>query len=92
MIHHIQQSCGLNTTQTPTIIYEDNAACIAQVQIDYVKSQLTKHINPSSSMLMNCKRLTKLKYCKLSHVKILQIYSLSHFQHLVLKGAYVELE
>ena len=46
MIHHIQQSCGLNTAQTPTIIYEDNAACVAQVQMGYVKSYLTKHINP----------------------------------------------
>ena len=31
MIHHIQQTCGLNTVQTPTIIYEDNAACVAQI-------------------------------------------------------------
>ena len=46
MIQHIQQSCGLNTAQIPTIIYEDNAACVAQVQMCYVKSQLTKHINP----------------------------------------------
>ena len=32
--------------QTPTIIYEDNAACVAQVQMGYVKSNLTKHISP----------------------------------------------
>ena len=31
MISHIQLTCGLNTVQTPTIIYEDNAACVAQV-------------------------------------------------------------
>ncbi|XP_040252118.1 secreted RxLR effector protein 161-like [Aegilops tauschii subsp. strangulata] len=46
MIGHIQQTCGLNTVQTPTIIYEDNAACVAQVQMGYVKSNLTKHISP----------------------------------------------
>ena len=46
MIDHIQQTCGLNTVQTPTIIYEDNVACVALVQTDYVKSNLTKHINP----------------------------------------------
>jgi hypothetical protein len=29
---------------SPTIIYEDNAACIAQIQSGYVKSNVTKHI------------------------------------------------
>ena len=44
MILHIPQTCGLNTVQTPTIIYEDNAACcVAQVQSGHVKSNL---INP----------------------------------------------
>ena len=46
VIGHIQQTCGLNTVQTPTIIYEDSAACVAQVQMGYVKSNLTKHISP----------------------------------------------
>ena len=45
MIHHIQQTCGLNTVQTPTIIYKDNAGCVAQVQSGYVKSNLTKHMS-----------------------------------------------
>ena len=45
MTGHIQMTCGLNTIQTPTIIYEDNAACVAQVQTGYVKRNLTKHIN-----------------------------------------------
>lgn len=30
----------------PTIIYEDNQACIAQVQQGYIKSDRTKHIDP----------------------------------------------
>src|SRR3954470_14969802 len=46
VVSHIQMSCVLNTVQTPTIIYEDNAACVAQVQMGYVKSNLTKHISP----------------------------------------------
>jgi hypothetical protein len=29
---------------SPTIIYEDNTACIAQMQLGYVKSNITKHI------------------------------------------------
>lgn len=46
MISHIQKSCGLSTANTPTIIYEDNAACVTQMQMGYVKSNLTKHIIP----------------------------------------------
>jgi hypothetical protein len=46
MINHIQKSCGLNIADTPTIIYEDNAACVAQMYMGYVKSNLTKHIAP----------------------------------------------
>ena len=46
MISHIQKSCGLNTMDTPTIIYEDNAACVAQMQMGYIKNNLTKHISP----------------------------------------------
>ena len=44
MINHIQKSCGLEIASNPTIIYEDNAACVAQMQICYVKKNMTKHI------------------------------------------------
>ena len=46
VIHHVQNTCGLNMTYTPTIIYEDNSACVAQIQTGYVKTSLTKHISP----------------------------------------------
>ena len=46
VIHHIQNTCGLNITLTPTIIYEDNSACVAQIQTGYVKTSVTKHISP----------------------------------------------
>ena len=46
MIEYIQKSCGMNAIDTPTIIYEDNAACVAQMHMSYVKSNLTKHITP----------------------------------------------
>ena len=46
MIKHIQKSCGINIADTPTIIYEDNAACVTQIQTCYVKNNLTKHIAP----------------------------------------------
>jgi hypothetical protein len=46
VINHIQVSCGIEPIGSPTIIYEDNAACIAQMQSGYVKSNVTKHITP----------------------------------------------
>jgi hypothetical protein len=46
MIGHVQKSCGLRLDCSPTVIYEDNAACVAQMHMGYVKSNLTKHIAP----------------------------------------------
>jgi hypothetical protein len=46
MINYIQQSCGKGSIKSPTIIYEDNAACVAQMQTGYIKSNITKHIAP----------------------------------------------
>jgi hypothetical protein len=42
----MQVSCGIEPIRAPTIIYEDNAACLAQIQSDYVKSNVTKYITP----------------------------------------------
>ena len=44
MINHIQQSCGIGSMESPTIIYEDNTACVAQMDMGYIKSNITKHI------------------------------------------------
>lgn len=47
LIHHIQMSCGMKTIiERPTTIYEDNAACIAQIKEGYIKSDRVKHISP----------------------------------------------
>jgi hypothetical protein len=45
MIDHIQKSCGIGAIESPTIIYEDNAACVAQMQTGYIKTNYTKHIS-----------------------------------------------
>ena len=66
MINHVQQSCGLNTTNTLTIIYEDNTACVAQVQTGYVKSNLTKHINRK---FFYAHELHKMNEIKVMHPK-----------------------
>jgi len=46
MIGHIRKSCGLSFNISPTVIYEDNTAGVAQMHMGYVKSNLTKHIAP----------------------------------------------
>jgi hypothetical protein len=44
VINHIQSLCGIEPIRSLTIIYEDNATYIAQMQSGYVKSNVTKHI------------------------------------------------
>jgi hypothetical protein len=46
MINHIILSCGIGTVDTPTIIFEDNSACVAQMESGYIKSNMTKQIIP----------------------------------------------
>ena len=46
MIQHIHQTCGLSSEKMiPTIIYEDNTTCIAQLKKIYIKGDRTKHIS-----------------------------------------------
>ena len=47
MIQHIRESCGLSSIKNnPTVLYENNAACIAQIKGGYIKGNRTKHIAP----------------------------------------------
>ncbi|XP_018467475.1 uncharacterized protein LOC108839150 [Raphanus sativus] len=47
MTNHIRVDSGLSEGQdAPTIIYEDNAACISQLKYGYIKGDRTKHILP----------------------------------------------
>ena len=46
MINHIIQTCGIGAIDTPTIIFEDNSACVTQMESGYIKSNMTKHIIP----------------------------------------------
>ncbi|XP_060210824.1 uncharacterized protein LOC132637808 [Lycium barbarum] len=47
MTQHIQEMCGfLLKRDIPAILYEDNAACIAQLKGGYIKGDRTKHISP----------------------------------------------
>ncbi|GLS47131.1 hypothetical protein GCM10007884_51390 [Methylobacterium brachythecii] len=51
VVHHIRNSCALSpVANLPTIIYEDNVACIAQIKGGYIKGDRTKHIPPKYFM------------------------------------------
>jgi hypothetical protein len=45
VIDHIQTSCGVGAIESSTIIYEDNATCVAQMQTGYIKTNYMKHIS-----------------------------------------------
>jgi hypothetical protein len=63
VINHIQVSCGIESIGSPTIIHEDNTACIAQMQSDYVKSNVTKHITPKLFYPHELKLMRRLVSC-----------------------------
>jgi hypothetical protein len=46
MIDHIQKSCELGAIESPIIVYEDNAACVAEIQTRYIKTNYIKYISP----------------------------------------------
>jgi len=59
MINHIQQLCGLKAITAPTIIYEDNAACVTQMETIYIKSNSTNTSPQSCSNLMNYNKMER---------------------------------
>ena len=42
----IFKMCGLDLAAKPTMIYEDNAACVEQVSSGFIKADRVKHISP----------------------------------------------
>jgi hypothetical protein len=56
MLNFVQGSSGIGSLESPTIIYEDNVACIVQKQTCYIKSNITKHIAPKLFYPMSHKR------------------------------------
>ncbi|CAM8910135.1 unnamed protein product [Rhodiola kirilowii] len=43
---HIRVTSGLSLVNDPITLYEDNAACVAQMKEGFIKSDRTKHIHP----------------------------------------------
>ena len=42
----ILTNSGLSYDNSPTILYEDNSACVSQMQAGFIKGDRTKHIDP----------------------------------------------
>jgi hypothetical protein len=42
----ISGQCKLSHDTQPTVIFEDNAVCVAQVTGGFIKADQTKHISP----------------------------------------------
>ena len=93
IIAHIQKTCGLKPViDSPTIIYEDNAACVAQVRGGYIKGDRTKHISPNFFILMSFKNVDKLMSNKFAPLIILQIYLLNLCRLQYLRNLFMALE
>jgi hypothetical protein len=65
MIDHIQKSCGIGAIEPSTIIYEDNADCVGQMQTGYIKTNYMKHISLKLFYHMSYKKVGRLVSCKL---------------------------
>ncbi|KAL1215903.1 hypothetical protein V5N11_029182 [Cardamine amara subsp. amara] len=64
---HIQSSSGIHINTEPTILYEDNAACVVQTKEGYIKSDRTKHIPPK--LFSHTKELGKAKAIEVQYIR-----------------------
>ena len=42
----LDQQCQLRISNQPTIVYEDNSACVRQMTVGFIKADRTKHVSP----------------------------------------------
>ena len=92
VIQHIQSTCQLPpVTNSPTVIYEDNAACIAQIKGGTSKGTERSIYHQNSFTLMNSKKVDKLMSDRYVLQIILQIYLLSLYQHQLSRRWYMVL-
>ena len=75
VIHSIKERCGLKCdVKIPTILFEDNVACIPQLKGGFIKGDGTKHILPNYSSHMISRRMMILMCGKFVRVMIQQIH------------------
>ena len=66
MIHHIREICGLLINkENPTILFEDNEACITHTQEGYIKGDRTKHIHPKFFFTHEIQQRGEIDVCQI---------------------------
>lgn len=66
VIQHIQKECGLEGIKDkPTLLYEDNSACIAQIKEGYIKGDKTKHISPKFFSTHDLQKNGEIDVCQI---------------------------
>lgn len=79
VVQHIKGDCGISSGQeAPTVMYEDNAACISQLNEGYIKGDRTKHISPKFFFTHELK--------KKGDIKVLQVRSSENLADLFTKA------
>ncbi|XP_048620222.1 uncharacterized protein LOC125590629 [Brassica napus] len=78
MTQHVRSDCGMVECKEPTVMYEDNAVCIAQLKDGYIKGYMTKHILPKFFFTHELQ--------KADEVHIVQIWSSENFADLFTKS------
>ena len=92
LVHHIRETCGLSINkESPTILFEDNEACITQTREGYIKGDMTNHIDPKFFFTHELQQREKLMFVRSAHVKTQQICSQKRFLHPLLKNWYTRL-
>jgi hypothetical protein len=72
MIDNIQISCDIGAIGSSIIIYEDNVACVVQMQMRHIETNYTK-IVIQKIIHINYKRVERLVSCKFNHTIIMLI-------------------
>jgi hypothetical protein len=81
VIQHIQEKCELSSNKgNPTILYEDNAACITQFRAGYIKGGRTKHISPKFFYTHELQKSGNIDVKQICSSDNLATYSLSHYR------------
>ncbi|CAL2278008.1 unnamed protein product [Prunus armeniaca] len=82
LVHHIRKTCDLSsTTKAPTIMYEDNVACIAQIKEGFIKGDRTKHKLPKFFYPHELQKLQKNQ-----EIEVKQIRSQDNLAYLFTKA------
>jgi hypothetical protein len=72
MIDNIQISCDIGAIGSSIIIYEDNVACVVQMQMRHIETNYTK-LFIQKIIHINYKRVERLVSCKFNHTIIMLI-------------------